>query len=611
MEKSFGLHKDCPPQKTIQKILSILSEIDLIPCVESINSFGENCYSVRLVDSEFPVGTNGKGVSKIYALASAYAEFMERLQNGCLYQRNYGLMPDNEVFYSDEILIKTKNLLENQKGLLKNIFGNPTTDLDGLVDILGEDIRAVPFYNISQKRVEFLPSEIIKISLGSNGMCAGNTPEEALVQGLGEILERFALREIFLKDISIPTIPLTEVKNIDTYGIIEELINRDYSILLKDCSLGGKVPVLGVVLFNRKRTKYRVALGSDPVFEVALHRGLTEVVQGYDQNTVEDGMLDMSFSLDDHLAASSSPSSPSSLYSENKEQKILEFLKATKDGHGQLPQSFFFSKGKPLYKQVFQSRVKSNSRLLKYLVKLIQGLGYQIYIRDVSFLGFPTYHIYIPGLSELMTLNETNLKTFFREMKLLQKYLLNLKNLSQDELEKCTSMIKNLPSHFIFEDYRFLSRIVLNDSSSLGHMHNLLLLTFLCRRQGDYKSAFRYLKTFLDQKGMEEDLGYYSLAYYRCALHFLKLKAEGYDEDEITNSLAGIYGVDLAKEVIGDVFDPLKTFQYLSLPACGNCNLCPVQKQCYYPRWKGVTSQLVEKARQNSIDQNRLKNLHL
>ena len=35
------------------------------------------------------------------------------------------------------------------------------------------------------------------------------------------------------------------------------------------------------------------------------------------------------------------------------------------------------------------------------MTNLIKNLGCNIYIRDNSFLGFPTYSIYVPGMSEL------------------------------------------------------------------------------------------------------------------------------------------------------------------------------------------------------------------
>ena len=43
-----------------------------------------NTYSLRLCIKGTNIGQNGKGMTKEFALASAYAEFLERYQNGIL-----------------------------------------------------------------------------------------------------------------------------------------------------------------------------------------------------------------------------------------------------------------------------------------------------------------------------------------------------------------------------------------------------------------------------------------------------------------------------------------------------------------------------------------------
>ena len=49
----------------------------------------------------------------------------------------------------------------------------------------------VPYYDVFNKTLVNLPIDIIFNIISTSGMCAGNTPEEALVQGISEVLERF------------------------------------------------------------------------------------------------------------------------------------------------------------------------------------------------------------------------------------------------------------------------------------------------------------------------------------------------------------------------------------------------------------------------------------
>jgi len=81
------LRKDAPPIETIQRVRSLLCRVGVLPMETRHRRVGPGIYScrVRLGNDEFSeldIGTNGKGVSREYALASAYAEFAERLQNG-------------------------------------------------------------------------------------------------------------------------------------------------------------------------------------------------------------------------------------------------------------------------------------------------------------------------------------------------------------------------------------------------------------------------------------------------------------------------------------------------------------------------------------------------
>ena len=70
----------------------------------------------------------------------------------------------------------------------------------------------VPFFHLNSKSEVYMPQSIYMPIYGSNGMCAGNTREEALVQGLSEIIERVVQKKIFIDKISCPNIPDSEIQ---------------------------------------------------------------------------------------------------------------------------------------------------------------------------------------------------------------------------------------------------------------------------------------------------------------------------------------------------------------------------------------------------------------
>ena len=87
--------------ETITEIRRILDSLNLL--LKETHFISTDLFSCRvnLANSGLDmlnIGTNGKGSSIEYSLASAYAEFMERLQNHCLLEEHK--MLTNKTFGS-------------------------------------------------------------------------------------------------------------------------------------------------------------------------------------------------------------------------------------------------------------------------------------------------------------------------------------------------------------------------------------------------------------------------------------------------------------------------------------------------------------------------------
>lgn len=83
-------YKNVEPTETIKRIRKLLDDNDIF-VIENGHRKDPvtNVCSCRIILGddglrELNIGSNGKGMTTKYALASAYAEFMERLQNGAL-----------------------------------------------------------------------------------------------------------------------------------------------------------------------------------------------------------------------------------------------------------------------------------------------------------------------------------------------------------------------------------------------------------------------------------------------------------------------------------------------------------------------------------------------
>ena len=262
-----------------------------------------NVYSVHLSFASCPcVYSNGKGSSKLAALASAYGELCERLSTHMSFS-DYFLGLDNSeadfVHFEDERWTP----IPDDEAVDEN--GNPSghalppeilnaslrsfyskdirLSLEDLVDIqsssFSRGVCSIPFTNARNGEVVYFPVNLLDTLYGSNGMSAGNTDYEALVQALSEILERYAKGEILKKGLSLPRIPEKIIARYPkSFNTLRALQGNGFKAVALDASLGGRFPVVCVALFNQGNGTCCCSFGAHPIFEVALDSTLTELM---------------------------------------------------------------------------------------------------------------------------------------------------------------------------------------------------------------------------------------------------------------------------------------------------------------------------------------------
>jgi len=119
------LSKNASAQESIQKMTDALNSVPCDTLLSKQLHPLQNCYSVNLKSKDAPnyVYTNGKGTSELSCMASAYGEYIERLQTNNFFIEFY--MQDRE-FYPDEKSFDCINDCLNDK---LNEFYNPNDDL--------------------------------------------------------------------------------------------------------------------------------------------------------------------------------------------------------------------------------------------------------------------------------------------------------------------------------------------------------------------------------------------------------------------------------------------------------------------------------------------------
>ncbi len=251
-------------------------------------------WSVHIRDRDCPLCfTNGKGASKKAALASALGEYFERLSTNYFFADFYlgqAIANGDFVHYPNEkwfALPEDDSLPEGILDTRLRQFYDPENDLcaSQLVDLQsGNEERGIcslPFTRQSDHHTVYIPMNIIGNLYVSNGMSAGNTVNEARVQGLSEVFERYVKNRIIAEGISLPEIP-QEVMN--RYPGVVEAVNKlqdeGFPLYCYDASLGGQFPVICVVLLHPNNGTCFASFGAHPEFGVALERTVTELLQG-------------------------------------------------------------------------------------------------------------------------------------------------------------------------------------------------------------------------------------------------------------------------------------------------------------------------------------------
>ncbi len=294
MTQTFIPGKDAALEDSIARFQQKLTDLGFnIEEASRLNPV-PHVWSVHIRDKDCALCfTNGKGATKKAALASALGEYFERLSTNYFFADFWlGETIANGPFvhYPNEKWFPLTENDELPEGILDarlRAFYDPENELTGsmLIDLQSgnEDrgICALPFTRQSDEQTVYIPMNIVGNLYVSNGMSAGNTRNEARVQGLSEVFERHIKNRIIAESISLPEIPADVLARYP--GVVESIAKLEaegFPIFAYDGSLGGKYPVICVVLFNPANGTCFASFGAHPDFGVALERTVTELLQG-------------------------------------------------------------------------------------------------------------------------------------------------------------------------------------------------------------------------------------------------------------------------------------------------------------------------------------------
>lgn len=545
--KSAKPYKAATPETTVNRIKSILNESHL-PIKETKLGDDNMFFSCRISitrDNDTSIGTNGKGMNREYAMASGYAEFLERFQNRVIVYPNPASALSPYRFFPDETDYhwKTrKEIIGNVRKFTPSVMPEEGIEVDEL------EGKLLPFYHLNSGKVENIPYSLIRWVNGSNGMSAGNILEESLIQGFCEIFERHALQQMYIRGVVPPDIPPSEFNGTKILQRLEAM-KADYGMdfVIKDLSLGEGFPVIGLLVYSADRCKYILQLGADLNPVIALERCFTEIFQGYTANT-------LCFENDVNQC--------------ERVDLFNEFKRSLTYGRGRLPRSFFTEK--PSYAHNGHTTIPEGHNFrddLSNVCQWVMDKGYDIYLRDNSFLGFCTTHIVIPGLSDIdhrfcrlnrrifhMNLIENNINPLF-----------NLRSLDVAQCKRAALYLESLSDRAV--------NLFARNNNAANHVNRNLLLMMLNLKIGNHIKVKEKIEDYICEcKSSSAPIRPFAVA----LLHLL-----GGESNIKINDNA----MRKAKMLLHNNED---LFSFMPVPMCFNCDECPIAEGCRYPLIKEI-----------------------
>jgi ribosomal protein S12 methylthiotransferase accessory factor len=550
-EKTYIKGKDRDLESTIETMLGKLADIGIeIEEVSWLNPV-PNVYSVHIRDKACELMfTNGKGATRKACLASALGEYFERLSCNYFFADFYlgeELSKGEFVHYPDERWFEVEGEVMPE-GLLDDDLWDyydpeqqvkPQHLFDTNSGIGERGICALPYTRQRDGNKIWFPVNVIGNIYVSNGMSAGNTKNEARVQSLSEIFERYVKNKIIAEGICLPEVPQEVLNRFPKIvEAITELESHGYHLRIADASLGGKYPVMSVTLMNPRDATVYASFGAHPSFEVALERTVTELLQGRGLHEL-DGFLPPSLDLE-----------------EVADQHNLEthFI----DSSGLLAYDFF--KNRPDYEFYDWDHDTDNDDEFEYLCKIIHDMGHDIYISDYEHLNVYACRIIVPGMSDIYLVddivwNNNNEGALFREE------ILSLRNLDKTQWQSILDRLYEGGYHDMQRVAEFIG-VATDRGTVWSGLRIGELKAMLCLAIGDLEQAAEWVDWCLHM----DQLTVCRLHIYNCLKVLLELAMDDSREyEDYADALANLYGKEYVS-ICTRILDGTEVFHGLHSP---------------------------------------------
>lgn len=570
-------YKAVSPTETVNTIREILNRIGIQLEETWYDSGIENCWSVRCnIKGASEPTANGKGITRDFALASAYGEFMERLQSGLFFYKFQSIQRDPAMnlhtYAPDGKYMTTRELVQDGtwmdhiiaaygKGLTREALARQCRMYACADD---DRILTVPYYSLFEDKYVYLPVGFAEHMYSANGCCAGNTRAEAWIHALSEILERRGSIAALTSGGAVPEIPEAVLNRFPTVRRILDTMraNPDLDIRIFDCSGGHGIPVVSTRIIDRKTQRYIVNTGADPILEIAIQRTLTEIMQGRNLDRIMAGGNSQVLNNITDFPAS---------------HNVLNLLET---GNGLFAADFFAEEitCEAAAAEFPDHTGETNEALLQRMLGYFKTLGKPVYVRNYSFLGFHCYKFIIPGFSESRAFRLWEKVQEYALADVAAKVLRQPKQATAADLAMLPAFYKQVrTARSRANSFPKLAGIPI--SSAVLWPYLLPTLSYAAYRLGQYGEAMAYIDRYLAVLPADDSWR----QHFACLRMYLQFLQGGIAQEKIRIILEKFFHRETAAVFFASLEEGRTPYDSHLLDCDpSRCGSCPHSGQCSY-----------------------------
>ena len=283
--KTFTIDQDklFAPAETVRQFKAKLKKLNLDILEQTVRIDNGRLdipiyFSICGSDAASVIGTKkqmGKGATPAQSEASAVMELAERFSFFSFTKNSQNFFMEKYCDIKEEaipfdMIAQSVHDDSHDLGISKKIFENIP-------------LKWTKAYNLTQKKAVLIPFDWFFMINEFNGPSAGNCVEEAILQGICEIVERHASSIISHRELRVPGIAPDSATDPKVVEMIHKYRQNGIQLYVSDFSLEMGIPSVGVLAYDPstfpQRSEIVWTAGTTPDPQKAFSRALTEVAQ--------------------------------------------------------------------------------------------------------------------------------------------------------------------------------------------------------------------------------------------------------------------------------------------------------------------------------------------